>query len=288
MNDERTSSPQSCPAPKQTPVNKMLQLLIDSHILSKSVWKFWYSFAARVDGRAGHLKFMNFGYAPDGGSSAVLNLDPADEPNRNTIQLYYHAVGRKSLEGQDVLEVGCGRGGGAYSLMKYARPRTLTGMDLSPHAVRLARESYSLPGLAFRRGDAENLPFPDGSFHAVVNVESSHCYPAFRRFLAEVSRVLKPGGKFYYADFRRIHEMADWERDIEESGFHLREKEDITPDVVRALTQDSPKKEGLIARRIARFLHPAFKKFACTVGSENYQSFIEGRRFYRRYLLVKG
>jgi SAM-dependent methyltransferase len=160
-------------------------------------------------------------------------------------------------------------------------------MDLSPRAIQLARESYRLPGLDFRRGDAENLPFPDGSFHAVVNVESSHCYPAFRRFLAEVARVLRPGGKFFYADFRRIHEVPDWERDIKESGFHLREKEDITADVVRALTQDSPRKESLIRQRIARFLHPAFNKFACTVGSENYQSFIEGRRFYFRYLLVK-
>jgi ubiquinone/menaquinone biosynthesis C-methylase UbiE len=43
-------------------------------------------------------------------------------------------------------------------------------------------------------GDAENLPFPQVSFDAVINVESAHCYGSIERFLAEVHRVLRPGG----------------------------------------------------------------------------------------------
>ena len=41
-------------------------------------------------------------------------------------------------------------------------------------------------------GDAESLPFADRSFDAVINVEASHAYPHFPRFLAEVARVLRP------------------------------------------------------------------------------------------------
>ena len=52
------------------------------------------------------------------------------------------------------------------------------------------------------QGDAQNLPFPDESFDAVINVEASHIYPNFERFLGEVARVLRPGGHFLYADFR--------------------------------------------------------------------------------------
>ncbi len=283
----RLSSSPACAAWKETLPQKFLRHVFDAPQLRKPIWKFWYNLAARIDGGASHLKLMNFGYAPGEKDGFLPDLDPADEPHRNTIQMYYHTVGRKPLIGLDVLEVGCGRGGGAFSLMKYATPRILTGLDLSPKAVQLARKAYSLPGLDFQQGDAENLPFPDSSFDAAVNVESSHCYPNIRRFLAEVFRVLRPGGRFFYADFRRIADLPHWERSVCESGFQIKEKENITSDVVRALTQDSAKKEDLIRRRIRRFLHPAFRKFVCTVGSENYRSFIEGRRFYFRYLLVK-
>ena len=73
-----------------------------------------------------------------------------------------------------------------------------------------------MPGLAFEVGDAERMPFPDASFDAVVNVESSHCYPSMPAFLSEVRRVLRPGGHFLYADLRprtdlpaRRAELAD-------------------------------------------------------------------------------
>jgi ubiquinone/menaquinone biosynthesis C-methylase UbiE len=49
-------------------------------------------------------------------------------------------------------------------------------------------------GLDFVHGDAESLPFSDGSFDAVINVEASHAYPRLTRFLEEVVRVLRPGG----------------------------------------------------------------------------------------------
>ena len=51
-----------------------------------------------------------------------------------------------------------------------------------------------MTGLDFVHGDAESLPFSDGSFDAVINVEASHAYPRLTRFLEEVVRVLRPGG----------------------------------------------------------------------------------------------
>jgi SAM-dependent methyltransferase len=49
------------------------------------------------------------------------------------------------------------------------------------------------------------------SFDAVINVEASHCYPSLPRFLAEVARVLRPGGHFLYADVRRCHQLENWD-----------------------------------------------------------------------------
>ena len=55
--------------------------------------------------------------------------------------------------------------------------------------------------VAFVQGDSEALPFPNGSFDVVINVESSHTYPHFDRFAAEVWRVLRTNGTFLITDF---------------------------------------------------------------------------------------
>lgn len=254
---------------------------------AKDTWKFWYNFAHLVDGRAGNLSFMNWGYAPQDNEGKILDLNPEDEANRFPLQMYYHTIGRRGLEGLDVLEIGCGRGGGAKSLMKYASPRSLTGIDLSSRAIALSNKSAKIPALSFQVGDAERLRFPDESFDAVINVESSHCYPDIRAFLSETFRVLRPEGKFFYADFRIIEKMNSWERAVETSEFVIREKEDITADVLRALNKDSLRKERLIRQRVPSFLRSYFRRFACTTDTEFYLSFVNGRRFYHRYLLVK-
>jgi SAM-dependent methyltransferase len=80
-------------------------------------------------------------------------------------------------------------------------PASYTGLDLNPAGIALCRKRHNLPSLDFVRGDAENLPFPDQSFDAVINIESSHCYlgsPAS----SPTRGVLRPGGHFLYADLR--------------------------------------------------------------------------------------
>jgi hypothetical protein len=54
---------------------------------------------------------MNFGYRPSDPAIEVLPLLPEDEPDRSAIQLYHHVLGGVDLNGRDVLEMGCGRGG---------------------------------------------------------------------------------------------------------------------------------------------------------------------------------
>jgi ubiquinone/menaquinone biosynthesis C-methylase UbiE len=85
-------------------------------------------------------------------------------------------------------------------------------MDLNSLQVASAQKRSGSSGpcpLTFVQGDAENLPFPDASFDIVVNVESSHTYPHFDRFAAEVRRVLRQGGRFVITDFRERPQMPD-------------------------------------------------------------------------------
>jgi SAM-dependent methyltransferase len=69
---------------------------------------------------------------------------------------------------------------------------SVVGVDLSPQMVRLA--AAACPGVEFRQADAEDLPFPDGSFDAVVSSFGIGHFPRPERALAEFVRVLKPEG----------------------------------------------------------------------------------------------
>ena len=87
------------------------------------------------------------------------------------------------LTGKRVLEMSCGAGGGASYMMRNLGPASYTGLDLNPASIDKCRERHRPPGLDSVQGDAQNLPFPDQSFDAVINVEASHQYPHFPSFL---------------------------------------------------------------------------------------------------------
>src|SRR5262249_39999190 len=138
--------------------------------------------------------FFNFGYEED--PPMGLPLAESDEPNRLSIQHYHHTASQIDLSGKDVLEVSCGHGGGASYLVRTFHPASYTGLDFNDPGIAFCKKTHNLPGLRFVHGDAENLPFPDESFDVVINVEASHIYNDFRRFLGQVTRVLRPGGHF--------------------------------------------------------------------------------------------
>jgi SAM-dependent methyltransferase len=251
------------------------------------LWRTWYQFlAARY--RDPRWTFMNYGYqSPAGGETRPPPvLDAADEPDRACIQLYDLVAGAVPLAGRDVLEVGCGRGGGAAYVARYLKPRRMVAIDLSPRAVALCRARFNLPTLSFEVGDAERLPFGDASFDAVLNVESSHCYGHLAAFFREVRRVLRPGGTFLYADFRPEAELAGWKAVLRDAGFEIREERDLTPGVVAALDAEDDRKRALIASLFDRPLASIFHEFAALRGSELYDQFRSGTMQYRGFVLA--
>lgn len=94
--------------------------------------------------------------------------------------------------GQRVLDLCCGQGNVSAALA--AAGAEPVGVDFSPAMLAIARDR--VPGVEFIEGDAQDLPFPDRDFDAVVcNFGLVHV-PDQARALAEVARVLKPGGRF--------------------------------------------------------------------------------------------
>jgi SAM-dependent methyltransferase len=252
--------------------------------LKKKLWRALYNYLARSQ-RSDVWTFMNYGYAATDG--ITLSLEPSDEPDRHCIQLYRHVAGGLNLEQQTVLEVGCGRGGGASFLKRYLRPERMIGVDLSPNAVDLCRKRHPQDGLEFRVGDAENLPLDPASVDVVINVESSHCYPSFDRFVSEVYRVLRPGGHFLYADFRDRANVDAWRQSLKASGFALLCETDITKNVVLGLERDNDRKLALINRIVPKLFRPSFNAFAGMQGTVMYEGFRTGQLAYMSFMLRK-
>jgi ubiquinone/menaquinone biosynthesis C-methylase UbiE len=108
--------------------------------------------------------------------------------------------------GDRVLDVGCGSGRLTMAAQGWAgADGEAVGIDPSPEMIQVARKNAARAGLKakFEVGVVESLPFPDGSFEVVLNRLMLHHLPGDlkQRGLAEMRRVLKPGGLCLVVDF---------------------------------------------------------------------------------------
>lgn len=109
--------------------------------------------------------------------------------------------------GESVLDIGCGTGEVALLAKKRARAGTVYGIDPAPEMIAVAQNKAERKKLDidFRVGVIEALPFPDSSIDVVTSSLMMHHLPEDLkvRGLAEIYRVLKPGGRLLIADFLR-------------------------------------------------------------------------------------
>lgn len=108
----------------------------------------------------------------------------------------------------NVLDVGCGTGPVIELLARKYPEKHFVGLDITPAMIEVA-QSKGLPNAEFVVGDAENLPFGDGSFDALLCSNSFHHYPNPGAFLREAHRVLHPGGKLILRDYTS-NDFAVW------------------------------------------------------------------------------
>ena len=184
--------------------------------------------------------FMNYGYAP-----LSPDLEGTAEPEKYCLQLYRRLLGDADLRGRKVVEVSCGRGGGAAHVAATYQPASYLGIDISERNLALATQRFAgVSSLSFQVGNAEALPLPDASCDALLNVEASHLYDNPARFFAEAFRVIKPGGTFFHVDL--AWKDKDPPAMIAAAGFRIASLEDITKNVVMALDLDSVRREAIV------------------------------------------
>lgn len=232
-------------------------------------------------------KFMNYGYDPMDANTKPQLL-PEDEDDRVCIQLYQHLVETVDMAGKSVLEVSCGRGGGASYAMRYLKPRRYVGLDLSPTSIAFCRGRYDHEGLEFVEGDADDLPFGDEEFDIVVNIEASNGYDSVPIFFEQVHRVLKPGGHLFFADLRFTkRQLARLGEQLEAAPFEKVARDDITGNVLAALTLDSDRKVNLTKDKVPPFFLASFYNFAAIKGTHMYKGFENGHHVYLSCILTK-
>ena len=111
--------------------------------------------------------------------------------------------------GQSVLDVACGTGVLARAAIERVGPKgAVVGLDLNEGMLSVARRVE--PRVDWRQGAAEKLPFPDGTFDAVVSQFGLMFFADRPRALREMQRVLKPGGRLAVAVWDAIERSSGY------------------------------------------------------------------------------
>jgi ubiquinone/menaquinone biosynthesis C-methylase UbiE len=129
--------------------------------------------------------------------------------------LAVHGPGR----GGELLDVGTGPARVPIALCRADRHFRVLGVDLAGPMLELARRNVADAGLTdrirFARGDAKTLPFPDGRFEAVISNTIIHHIPDPEPALAEMVRLVAPGGTLMVRDLARPADEAALEAQVE-------------------------------------------------------------------------
>lgn len=148
---------------------------------------------------------------------ASFNEASADEehfPSTIDRRIYHVKLIREHLgplAGRRVLDVGCGKGRFARVLMEEQPGAEIWGLDISEEMLR-----YVPPGIHTRAGSMTELPFEDAFFDGAYATESLEHAVEIEKAVAEICRVVKPGGRIAIIDKNAEHwgrlETPEWER----------------------------------------------------------------------------
>lgn len=149
---------------------------------------------------------------------------------------WYSDFIRQALAGKGykkAIEIGCGRGTAAlYAHLYDNMEMTLT--DLSPAAVSLAQENFSMHGGKgeFIIASADALPFADGSFDAVFTIGLLEHFSDYSSIMKEMYRILRSGGTVVSLNIPKKHSVQDVNQ-VWRGVYHLLSDVTLKPDYYR-------------------------------------------------------
>lgn len=164
------------------------------------------------------------------------------------------------VEGSDVLDAACGTG--RYALPLAEAGARVSGVDATPEMLARARQTAQERGLALdlRDGDLRALPFGDESFDVAVCALALCHVPDLRPVMAELARVLRPGGRLVISDFHPFCLLIGWRTafDRPEARYWIENHLNLTEDYVGALLANgfalTDLRESVVGERLAGVL----------------------------------
>jgi len=139
--------------------------------------------------------------------SATTSTEPSDQPVERfdpesfrgelveAEHLARYRWAAAAVAGRDVLDAGCGEGYGSRLLAELGGARRCVGIDIDERTIAAARDAYGNGAtLEFEAGDVTRLPFEDKSFDVITCFETIEHVAAQSNAVAELARVLRPGG----------------------------------------------------------------------------------------------
>jgi ubiquinone/menaquinone biosynthesis C-methylase UbiE len=214
-----------------------------------------------------------------------------DREDRATLPEAIERISRKVTDtlglraGEHLLDAGCGPGKTAVALARQVGVR-VTGVTVSAFEVEKANQLAAASGVGglarFEHGDFMRLSYPDGTFDAVLALESLQNAPDLDQVLRELFRVLRPGGRLTLSDFSResdsdprrlatfmasikltaLPSLAEWTERVRAAGFEVEEYTQCGP---RVFGRKAKFLEAAMARRaevVAKFGEDAVANFS--------------------------
>eukprot|EP00347_Sterkiella_histriomuscorum_P012583 403368011 len=213
------------------------------------------------------LTFLNGGYADSEIENGVFLKTYKDKFDVLRIQLYNYIVMRfgevNSMNGLNLLETGCGRGGGLHYLAREMNPQSALGIDIARSQIEYCKKHWmgDKLNLNFIQHDVENLEsiISRNTIDYAIDIESSMFYPNKSRFFREISKALRRDGVFLFGTMMSSIQMKSMETKLCQY-FEIVKSEDITREVVQSLKLSTKSYSDLVENNFPRWTHWLLKQ----------------------------
>jgi SAM-dependent methyltransferase len=231
------------------------------------------------------LAFMNYGFA-DPASGLDGEMDPAGLAAASRA-LYDAVLGRLS-GAERLLEVGCGRGGGAAFVLESRTVGQYLGLDISTENVRRCRERLGATRRAhFAVADARRLPVPAEWCDAAFSVEAAQHFESREQFYRDVARALRPAGRFFLASIWRPAEVESADT-FAALGLRVVDAVDITANVVASLERSCTLRRQIVeSLQLPDTFTPLLMSWAGVRGCTAFDALASRALVYLRFELAR-